>query len=497
MKGYSIDIRKQEIIKTGVLNVETNPADADITVDGQFSGKSNKAIPNLRIGNYTVTLSKTGYYSYQRKLEILHGLASPIIVPLLRESNAAKLQDITPKDLVDSNETGYYLLEEQIAEATTATTTPTNAAVKNTRTYLLTHVSITKPFFDDPKAALDETMTITTLSSTPITDISVSPTGKLILAKLTDASGASSLSLIPFKKGTSVNANLADTKMLTFYQKDTNTQITWSGDGDYILVETPTQVISYNTKTATRLIILEKSELQLDKDTVVWNMNKSGISIAKKAQGSDLNTFELQEISYNGNPLSITVPTVQLPEIPKRIWSFGTQQRPIFVISTKAGTYVFGKLFDPKVGELDITLASTKIGETEISHFSEDFSLIQISSLAASNILYSADKHSFIIITEDKKQAEIFTINRRAADHLTELGNQSLLKSEQPLDFTYFTEDGFYFIYTKERNLFATDITGQNTYTLQSGVTSPVPGQGDSAMLYLGDDKNLYFKILR
>lgn len=502
INGYSIDISKHSVIKTGVLNIETNPTDATITINGQYYGKSNRALPNLEIGKYSVTLAKEGYFSYTRKVEIHHGLASPVIVPLLRKNERKEILQLTKDALLDYNTTGYYILSaatESTADAS-ATPTPTKAKAKAepTLTYTLSRIYVTKPLFDDPHPVLDERMTITTLSASPITSISVSPTGKILFATLTDKSGNKSVSLIPFKRNTTVNANLTDTKSLTNYAKEKSTRFSWSQDGDYLVIETPTQIISYNVKAGTRVILMEKSEVQSKDNPLIWSLTDTGIVVIKKTQGTLTNTYEIIDITYNGNPLSTQLPTIALDSNPTYIWSYSTTDTPRFIVSTKTGTFYIGKLFDAKSSDVDITLSSEKIGDVTLQHFGNDFSRFTLSQEEIVTKPMHSEEKQLLAFTENKDRKLVaFYYNKRIADRLTVLGRQEILTTDKQIEAPSPLANSTYIATKQGTLLIASDTTGENIMTLQSDVKTFTIGANDIAILFTDDASKLWFSVLR
>lgn len=505
INGYSLDFTKRTVIKTGVLNVETIPTDADINVSGEYYGKSNRAIPNLKIGDYTVSLSKEGYYSYTKKVEIQHGLASPVIVPLLRTDGQKEIIDLSKTLTFDLNSTGYYILStaELVTEgAATETTTPTptkeKAKQEPTNSYVLTRIYVTKPLFDDPHPVLDEKMTITTLAATPISSISISPTGKLLLVTLADKAGNKSISLVPFKRNSTVNANLTDAKSLTSYNKMKGTTLQWSENGDYIIVDTPDQIISYNVKAGTRVILAEKSELTANGEKMIWNMTESGIAIIRKLTGTKTNTYEINDISYNGNPLTTQLPTLQFEQTPTNIWSFSTDDTPRFLVTTKNGTYLIGKLYDAKESDYSITLTQEKIGEITIEHFSEDYSRIKISEEEITvPPIFVNDKH-MLAFTENKgTRLILFVYNKRSADKLSKLGRTELFSAKDSLSELTPLALASYIAAKSADTLIVSDTTGENVLTFQTGLKTFVLGQNDTALMFTDQNNKLFFRVIR
>jgi len=506
ISGYSFDISKREVIKTGVLNVETSPTDADISVTGTYYGKSNRAIPNLKVGTYTIKIYKDGYFPFTKQVEILHGLASPVIVPLLRIDGQKEIIDLTTATAVDYNSTGYYVLEIASAKTTVEATstispTPTKAPAKNssTLTYTLTKISMTKPLFDDPHPVLNEKMTITALSATPITSILVSPTGKMLLITTTDKNKIKSISVVPFKRDSTINANLTDSKALTNYAKASGVAISWSKNGDYLILDTPEQIISYNVKSGARGILAEKPELVTKGDALTWNTTDNGIVYIRRAAGTRANSFEVMDISYNGNPLTTQLPLIELDSPPTKIWSYSTTDTPLFAIATKKGSYLVGLLYTQKSGELQITQADISVADIDIDHFGEDFSKILLSSEELiSTPLLIPEKHTISFTEQKGTILTLFTYNKHIADKSTKLGKTTLIEG----DNTLLTPPesliaGAYVTTLNGESLLAVDTAGDNLITLQSDIKTYTYGQNDTALLFTNADNHLFFRVLR
>lgn len=54
------------------LSVSSNPNGADIDVDGEFMG-TTPSVLQLNVGEHTISLHKTGYKAWQRKMQVVEG----------------------------------------------------------------------------------------------------------------------------------------------------------------------------------------------------------------------------------------------------------------------------------------------------------------------------------------------------------------------------------------------------------------------------------------
>ena len=92
--GYSINFKKRTIIKTGVVNIVTRPSGAFIWLNKEPYGKTNKALPNIKVGNYFLELYKDGYYPFKLHIRVEHALATLVHTHLLKQVEPREVQEI-------------------------------------------------------------------------------------------------------------------------------------------------------------------------------------------------------------------------------------------------------------------------------------------------------------------------------------------------------------------------------------------------------------------
>ncbi len=68
--GYSFDIEKRIIVATGGIYLKSMPSGADIYIDNKSSGKVNKFIKHLLPKIYDVKITKTDFYSWEKKITV-------------------------------------------------------------------------------------------------------------------------------------------------------------------------------------------------------------------------------------------------------------------------------------------------------------------------------------------------------------------------------------------------------------------------------------------
>ncbi len=68
-RGYRIDIKKSSLKPTGLLSTISDPVGAQVFIDGKLKTATNNSVA-IEPGWYTITISKEGYISWQKKIRV-------------------------------------------------------------------------------------------------------------------------------------------------------------------------------------------------------------------------------------------------------------------------------------------------------------------------------------------------------------------------------------------------------------------------------------------
>lgn len=129
-RGYRLDTANNQftIKATGILSVTSKPRLANIYVNELLKGTSDNTI-NLNPGSYHVKITKDGFYSWEKNIQIQKEIVSPVDAQLFRIS--PELKNITQNGIInprvspdgnkiiyaiasssaDNKESGLYILE--------------------------------------------------------------------------------------------------------------------------------------------------------------------------------------------------------------------------------------------------------------------------------------------------------------------------------------------------------------------------------------------------
>lgn len=93
--GYRYNTRLHRIEQLGLLYVTTVPNGTKLTVDGQsYSVNKELVVDDLRAGTYDITISKDGYHSWSKQLDIASGQST-----FVRNLNLFKDTDAQPREI--------------------------------------------------------------------------------------------------------------------------------------------------------------------------------------------------------------------------------------------------------------------------------------------------------------------------------------------------------------------------------------------------------------
>ncbi len=476
VNGYTIDITNQSLVRTGVLNIETNPADAEIFIDDLYNGNTNRAIPNISIGNYSLKITKNGYFDYREKVAIRHGLATIIIAPLIRDVGADLFTQIKDNEFISSTNDGFYVLKNNTDDP---------------RKIFLTRFFVTHPIFDIPRPGTPETMTIEIPSSLTIKDIQFSPLGKNFLLSLQDKTERVRVYTLTFTADKSEKL-LTSQQQLDSYANTIGSKLKWATNPDFVIIETLNQVISYNIKTGSRIILIEKQST-IDS---LWSMTNQGIVFISTEDEKD--SYSMHQMSFNGN--SIQTPSMKkffLPATPKAIWAESEGNKIATVVSTDQGSYLLGNMFENRNSEYEITSNNTLLSGIAIENHSIGGSSIKIADTGITDVSFFGSKFFVSFLSAKQTSFSLFIYNKRAAEHYIDLGSRILIKSDTVITPFQWLSNGGYFAYSQNDSLRLIDISGENNYSIQPGVKDPQFFFDDTTAIYQGNDRNLYFKSLR
>ncbi len=106
ISGQPLTVTLQPIAKTGILKIMTTPTDATITLGGENKGTAPATLRSLLVGDYTLSLSLTGYATTTKTVTIAEGETSLVTEALTNITSTSQASSTAlPKTNVTKDET--------------------------------------------------------------------------------------------------------------------------------------------------------------------------------------------------------------------------------------------------------------------------------------------------------------------------------------------------------------------------------------------------------
>ena len=280
IKGYRFDFEKQEISNTGVLTVDTIPSRSIMYIDDGEYGKTPKSI-TLPEGQYALRVEREGFHSWEKAIDITNGKSSSVY-PWLIASNIKRTEVFSSDMQVDQshiyqndNSIFFVLYIED----------------ENTRSYelwKLTTGSSAWNFSENPSLVLTFSLDVDTEDSF---EILPSPDSSAVLFSMS-SDELNSRYLIDTNKESDLDS-LSPITLNGF----TDYLITWSNSSKYILLESDTDILTYDISTGIKYLITKKSPdtfytFTTDEEGLVYLMSGE--------QEEKLYNYSLSQYLYNG-----------------------------------------------------------------------------------------------------------------------------------------------------------------------------------------------------
>ncbi|OIN93699.1 hypothetical protein COS81_04965 [candidate division WWE3 bacterium CG06_land_8_20_14_3_00_42_16] len=104
--GYSLNFKKKQIVKTGMIYATSIPDGASIFLNGDLASATNTTISNLEPGTYQIKITKNGYSTWQKDIVVRAELVSQIealLLPSAPELKVATYDGVTKFTLSPDN----------------------------------------------------------------------------------------------------------------------------------------------------------------------------------------------------------------------------------------------------------------------------------------------------------------------------------------------------------------------------------------------------------
>ncbi len=246
IQGYRFDFQGQQISPTGVLSIDTIPSRSDLFIAEKLYGKTPKSTTLLG-GEYDLKIEKEGYHTWQKNISIVEGKSTSIYPWLITTT-------IGEKNLFSSSKA---IDENHIYQNDTAIFFTLYLDEGNTTSYELWKLSTNSSAWDltdNPRKILSFDMEIdseSTFSLLPSPDSSI-----VLFSTVLDS--IKERYLIDTSKSNNLD-NLTPITLNGF----SNYSIYWNNSNDSLMLESDTDILSYDLTTEIKYLITRKSPSSL------------------------------------------------------------------------------------------------------------------------------------------------------------------------------------------------------------------------------------------
>lgn len=451
--GWRLDPFKQEIIKTGVLTVESQPTNGTLYAEGEAKGRTPKSL-SLPIGTYDISVEKEGYITWNKKVKVKEEKSTPTFPWLIKEEftteNIFTLEDATyMNSWINETEDHIYILTQ---------TTNTD----KTNTYTIYQYDINKPFWDltsNPKETFKYNSELPV-----IIDLNISPSGRnAILALTTEEKTTQYIWEI------NRTNNIADMTKVDLTAFNTYTS-TWTKDNENIIFESENEIISFDIEKQTKYLLKKKTQ---DTDYKWITDNQGNIYFFTYTQDEEKHPdhykYTLTQTLLDGsNPKNI-IENLYMRKESTYLKEYTNNYIP-YKNSIECAQSV-GLIDEFQVNN---TAEGIYISTPEASYWydmnTDMFTLISASPTQFINFSYDNKK----ILIQDPMGYAIFTFEKDLGDHTVNIGKKYISNTQQATNIKWLSnstnlslkiEDTLYIIDKDGDNLTELIDTSNNKYT--------------------------------
>lgn len=451
--GWRIDPFSKSVFKTGVLTVQSEPFLANLYINNNIKGRTPKSV-SLPIGIYDISVSKTGYITWRKDVEIKEEKSTPVYPWLIRESatkqNIFLLQDSKYiNSWVDESSSYIYFL--------TYNTIP-NIILPDSNTYIysLYRFELNTSFWNmstNPSIIL--TLEYTDIQ--PQIELLLSPNGTLSILTIKEDDTTKYYLLDSASKNNTLDTlNELNIEMFSTYTT------TWSKDSHYLLFESENDLISLDISKNTRYLLLKKEP----KQEYIWTTDE---------QGFFYYLLENQEQLYE-NVYHYSLIQEHMDGSNKKVLlkdMFFQQQREYitkYQQDTGSGKYAPFKNSPEstksvgRIESIDVNQEAKGIYiDTQTSSYWYNITTNKYHLISPSpSKLISFSPNSYKLLFKTTPGFSIFTFLKDPGDHTVSIGAKEVINIEKEVETLNWVSNSLYLWYLNNNSMYIIDVDGDN-----------------------------------
>jgi hypothetical protein len=429
--GYRFNFSNQELKRTGVISVQSEPFLADMYINEKKIGRTPKS-NSLEVGIYNISLKKEGYVTWNKNLAVVEGKITPIfpflVLSDIKEENVWNTEQKYVKTWFNKDNNMYLIL------------------TRGDKKYSLWSYRINTPILD---------------FSTNPTEILSLATDDITVILANNGEGAivivnSKAYLIDTKKINTLSAS----NMLNITNPSKFT-ITWAKDNKKLILENDSEIAAYSLDRNESIKVLSKTK----GTKYIWNTDKEGylylVQEIKEKGMENVYLYKISQLRVNG--------TVTSKDLIEKIYFLKSDE----YIKQYRESAIPDSMFNNspectqtagEIVSIDINQDSEGIFiKTKLAsywYFANEKKYQMVATYPSELIAYSPDNNKFI--HKNEKGYYIFTLDKEKEDHTAIIGSKEIKDINSSVTDIRWVIDSINLYYKENNVIYFSDIDGEN-----------------------------------
>jgi hypothetical protein len=434
-KGYRVDVSGREIIKTGVLTVQSDPSSANLYIDGEEVGRTPRS-RILNTGVYDVSVWKKGYREWRKDIEIKAEKSTPIFPLIFLEEPEKKIVWESENRIVKywSNQyRDYFIFLIQNDDGSHS---------------LWVHRVNNSLWNLNPNP-----MEILKLETGDI-ELDISANGQLAILEIIEE-GQKNHYLIEILKSNTLSKNVS-IEGIELEEYD----ISWAKDNKHIILESQESILSVEIVKNTISTLIQKSSGQ----NYIWSTDEEGFFYTLQplhTEDDSTYIYTLEQMRLDGTNSKYTIEKVYFHKDLTYIEHYrenGNKYQPFS--NSPLSTQSIGQILH---FEVDQTSKGVYIQtETSSYWYSIEKDMYQmIAPYPTKLILFAPDSKKILLSNGDN--IYVYTLDKEEADHTAEIGSKKVkgIVKEEVSELNWLSNSS-YISFTKDNYICIAEKDGDN-----------------------------------
>lgn len=435
-RGYRFDIAQRGILKTGVINVQSEPSSATLYINGEEIGKTPRS-RTLPAGVQNISLWKEGYREWKKDITIIEERTTPIFPFLI-------LQEITgSKTWEFEGEIEKFYMNETKDIITVA------EKIEDSKYKIWTY-SINRPLWNfNPNPIQNLTL------ETSNFDLFISPNGQTAILEVIEEEEKSHYIVDLQKNSTDIsNLQTINTENLETYS------LKWANDNKHIIMESDQDILSIDIYRNARYLLLKKQDGQKQ----IWDTDEEGFFYSLESENNEDDStyiYSLKQYRLDSTNPRYTIEKAYFNKNTEYLKHYreNGEDYPEFTSSPES-TQAMGQIIYFRVSQK----AQGVYIQTDTSAYWYDIpekKYRMVSPYPATLIEFSTDFKKLIFLNGEYYY--VFTFEKEDADHTAKIGSKRVdsLQKDSVTNISWLSNSE-YLSFSRDNSVHISDKDGEN-----------------------------------